>query len=71
MPTHEQAAALLDQARALQDGIEALDVSERAGLLIDVKRIRAALEAVKRRGESEEAARARGLGAPARFRRLR
>ena len=71
MPIHEQALALLDQVRALREGLEALDAVEAASALVDLRRIRDRLEAVRRRGESEAAAARSGVGAPARFRRLR
>jgi len=66
-----QARALLELVRALREGLEALDAPEAAVALLDLRRVRDRLEAVLRRREGEEAAAARGLGAPARFRRLR
>lgn len=70
MPFHGQAAALLELARALREGLEALEAPEAATALADLRRIRDRLEAVATRGTAAETA-ALTSGAPLpRFRRL-
>jgi len=71
MARADLAATLLDQARSLREGLEALEAPEAEAALTHLKFVRELLEAVARRAASEVSAAARGLGAPARYRRLR
>jgi hypothetical protein len=71
MALREESAALLDEARQIRQGLEALDVPERQAMLSTLKRLRDLLEAVRARAAGEESAAKRGIGAPARYGRLR
>jgi hypothetical protein len=67
----ERAGELLSLTATLKEGLETLRAPDRAGALVDLRRIKDWLEYIKRRGEAETAAAARGIGVPARYRRLR
>ncbi len=71
MPKPGAASALLAQLKLMREEVEALDDPGRIGILAGLRILKDQLEAVEARAQSEASRARKGIGAAARFSRLR